>query len=75
MFDEKKEFRYLGVFCQDKFIPLWDAPSEPSTGPPAHSDRSVTIDECPGCHRLHTFLPEELHFWESSWKLEVRRFR
>ena len=71
MVDERMGFRYVSVFCQDKFIPLWDAPSKPSTAPSGGSDRSITIDECPGCHRQHTFPPEELHLRESSWKLEI----
>jgi hypothetical protein len=74
MSDGRKGFRYLGVFCQDKFIPLWDAPSEPATIPSADSDRQFTIEECPGCHRQHTFLPEELHLRESGFKLEIRGF-
>jgi hypothetical protein len=48
MSNENKGFRYSGVFCQDKFIPLWEAPPEPSTVPSAGSDQSITIDECPG---------------------------
>jgi hypothetical protein len=74
MSDDTESFRYLGVRCQDKLIPLWDTSSEPASVP-ADSDRPITIEQCPGCHREHTFLPEELRLWESPWRLEIRRFR
>jgi hypothetical protein len=67
----KVTYCYLGVICQDKRIPLFEditsvyAKAIPTVGLTA----PLTLKDCPGCHREHTFQPGELVQW-SGKKIE-----
>lgn len=61
-------YRYLGVICQDKRIPLFEditsvyAKAIPTVG----LTEPLTFQDCPGCHRKHTFQPGELVQWHGK---------
>ena len=56
-------YEYRGVDCSEIFIPLFNSPSPGGYSygvPVVELRRPVLIRDCPGCHKDHTFQPEEL---------------